>query len=61
MEFLFLVLIWALPVLFIAFVIDQIWGPRAAALRELAKVYARGEIDDDEFDRRRQKLKKVRS
>jgi hypothetical protein len=40
MEFLFLVLIWALPVLFIAFVIDQIWGPRAAALRELAKVYA---------------------
>jgi uncharacterized membrane protein len=47
--------------LFIAFVIDQIWGPRAAALRELAKVYARGEIDDDEFDRRRQKLKKVRA
>lgn len=60
MEFLFFVLLWVIPALFVVYVIDRLAGPTAAGMRALAKRFAAGEIDEQEYEAKRKALKRLR-
>lgn len=61
METVIVILLWAAPFLFVVFLINQTLGAKAVALRELAKMYARGEVSEEEYETRRIALKRLRT
>lgn len=61
MEFAVFLLLWALPVLFVIYIIERIAGPTASGMRALAKRFAAGEIDEEEYEAKRKAMKRLRS
>lgn len=61
MEFVFVIVLWALPVLFVIYIIERIAGPTAAGMRALAKRFAAGEIDEEEYEAKRKALKRLKA
>ena len=61
MEVVVFILLWAIPALFVIYVVERVAGPTSSGIRELLRLFAAGEIDAEEYETRRKALKRLKT